>query len=89
MSTRERNIISVLPDARTSFQKTLRSSLVKRRSKVQNTGARSYSEKTKKEETKMKKLILIALIIGLFASYTYAQMTGQKGQMMEQKGMMG
>ncbi|MGZ6250234.1 MAG: hypothetical protein ACXWMC_11520 [Syntrophales bacterium] len=37
----------------------------------------------------MKKLLLIALVLGLFTSYSYAQMSGQKGQMMEQKGMMG
>jgi len=33
----------------------------------------------KKEETKMKKLLLIVLILGLFTSYGRAQMTGQKG----------
>ena len=44
----------------------------------------------------MKKLLLIGLILGLFISYGCAQMAGQKaeggmqkGQMMEQKGMMG
>jgi cob(I)alamin adenosyltransferase len=49
----------------------------------------------------MKKLFLIGLILGLFTFYSYAQMTGQKGEtskgmmgeqedhMTEQKGMMG
>jgi hypothetical protein len=38
------------------------------------------------EGTKMKKLFLIGLILGLFTSYSYAQMADQKGEMGE--GMM-
>ena len=41
----------------------------------------------KKEETKMKKLFLISLILGLFVSYGYSQTAGQKSE--TGKGMMG
>lgn len=55
---------------------------------VYECGSQKAVKKLYQEETHMKKILLIGLILGVLTSYSYAQMAGQKGQMMEQKGMM-